>query len=221
MLFCNKCKVTVAGHPNICPLCQGELEGVPESGSVYPRIKKKTDLQTLAIRIGALISIATAAICIAISYELNGSIDGWGLYVVGGLASFWLTFGIAFSRSSNLPKSIMFTTLIVSIIAFLWDYSMGYKGWSLDFFLPIACCVSMLSMAIIGKVLSMHIEQYIYYIILDIVFGIIPFVLLMAGVINFAPPSIACVLTSVISLAGLFLFNGKAMREEIKRRTHV
>lgn len=221
MLFCEKCGIKVNGRPDFCPLCQATLSGSPDGGDSFPAIKVKTSGFLLAIRIMALVSLAAVFICAAINYSEFGSFRGWWLYVAAGAASLWLPFGVAYRLHGNVTKSIIFTALTSCAVTFFWDLFTGYRGWSLDIVLPSVCCAAMLAMTIVARILKLRIEQYIYYLIIDIVFGIIPLILLLCGVIRFVYPSVACVAASAISLAALLIFEGKALRAEIIRRTHL
>lgn len=221
MLYCKKCGVKVKGRPDFCPLCQGSLSGIPDSGEIFPEIKVKPEPFALVLRIVAFLSVAAIFICAAVNYSQTDTLVGWWLYAAGGIVSFWLPFGLAMRLRGNVTKSIIYTAVICCIIAFFWDLFTGYHGWSLDIVLPATCCVAMLVMAIIARVLSLHIEQYIYYLIINIIFGIVPLILLFCGVIRFVYPSVACVAASAISLTALLIFEGKALRAEIIRRTHL
>lgn len=221
MLYCKKCGVSIKGRPDFCPLCQGNLSGTPDGCDTFPEIKAKAGRFSLAIRIAAFFSVAAVLICAAVNYSQSGTLIGWWLYVVGGTVSLWLPFGVAMRLRGNVTKSIVFTAALGCVIAFFWDLSTGYRGWSLDIVLPVTCCAAMLVMAIIARILSLHIEQYIYYLIINIIFGIVPLILLFCGVIRFVYPSVACVAASAISLTALLIFEGKALKAEIIRRTHL
>ena len=141
--------------------------------------------------------------------------------MAAGAASFWFSFSVAVKRRGNIAKSIFFTTLVAAIISILWDLGTGWKAWSLNFVLPIASLSAMLAMAVIARIQNLPIEQYIYYLILDIIFGIIPLILIICGAVSFITLSLACVAASVLSLCALLIFNGKALKAEIIRRTHM
>ena len=221
MLYCKKCGVSVDGNPDFCPLCQGELSGVAENASKYPIIKKKNNGFSLSVKICVMLSITAVVICAVINYCLTRSLLGWWLYVLGAVLSFWLSFGAAVKRRGNIAKSIFFTTFVAVFIMCVWDFCTGRRGWSLDFVLPIASCAAMLSMAVIAKIQRLPIEQYIYYLILDIIFGVVPLILILCSVVKFLPLSLACVAASVLSLSALLIFEGKALKAEIIRRTHL
>lgn len=221
MLYCKNCGVFVEGNPEHCPLCQGELEGEAESGAKYPQIAPKKSFFSLSVKIAVMLTVAAVVICAVTDYSITRVPFGWWLYVAAGAASFWFSFSVAVKRRGNIAKSIFFTTLAAAVISILWDLGTGWKAWSLNFVLPIASLSAMLAMAVIARIQNLPIEQYIYYLILDIIFGIIPLILIICGAVSFITLSLACVAASVLSLCALLIFNGKALKAEIIRRTHM
>mgnify|MGYP006926044372 FL=1 len=221
MLYCKNCGVFVDGNPDCCPLCQGELEGEAESGAKYPHILPKKDFFSLSVKIAVMLTVAAVVVCAVADYSITRAPFGWWLYVAAGAISFWFSFSVAVKRRGNIAKSIFFTTLTAALISILWDLGTGWKAWSLNFVLPIASLAAMLAMAIIARIQNLPIEQYIYYLILDIIFGIVPLILIICGAVSFIPLSLACVAASVLSLCALLIFNGKALKAEIIRRTHM
>jgi len=221
MLYCEKCRVSVKGRADYCPLCQGSLTGAPDGSDAFPTVSSKTDGFALAVRIAAFLTVAGVFICAATNYMMYESIAGWWLYVLGGAVSFWIPFAVAVKLRGNAIKSIIFTSIFCCIIAFFWDLCTGYIGWSLDIVLPSMCCIAMIVMAITARAQKLRIEMYIYYLIIDIVFGIVPLILLFCGAIRFVYPSVACVAASAISLVALLIFEGKALKAELIRRTHL
>lgn len=221
MLTCKKCNLTITGSLTRCPLCQGDLTGEAEPDqAVFPVVPPARHPHRVLLRLMMLASIAAAAICAAINLSLPE--DGWWcLFVVGGLASFWLSFAILLKKRHNIPKGILWQVALISALAIGWDLCTGFYGWSLDYVVPILCICAMIAMAVISKIIKLRIEDYILYLILDIVFGIVPLILILCHVLDIVYPSAACVAASLVSLAALFLFEGQALRSEIARRMHL
>ena len=109
----------------------------------------------------------------------------------------------------------------VSVLGFGWDLLIGWRGWSLNFVIPIACSVALLSLAIIARVMKLPPGDYIVYLIVDIVFGIAPLVFYLTGLVSIALPSIICISLSVLTLSALIVFEGKHMLQELTKRFHV
>lgn len=221
MLYCEKCKVHVKGRAEYCPLCQGPLVGNVQGGEVFPTIAKKHKWASFWMKLALFFTVAGVFICGATNYMMYESLKGWWLYVAAGALSFWIPFKIGYSFRRDLPRCIMFTSFTCYILAILWDVFTGYTGWSVDIVLPSLCCVAMLAMAVIARIQKLRIEVYIYYLIVDIIFGIVPLIFMLCKIVRFVYPSVICVASSAISLTALFIFEGKALKAEFIRRTHL
>ena len=86
---------------------------------------------------------------------------------------------------------------------------------------PFVCFFAMISMAIISKIRNLYVEDYILYIVIDGVFGLIQVIFALAGWLTALYPSLICVVTSIISLSFILIFKQKELTAEIKRRLHI
>ncbi|QSX05365.1 hypothetical protein JYG23_11860 [Sedimentibacter sp. zth1] len=219
MLFCKKCKVSVNCETNVCPLCQGDLVGEKSQNSVFPIVSKQKHLVNLILKIAALVTISLTAICVLFNLKFGGG--SWSLYVVAGLITAWSIIIITMKMHGNIAKNTIWLTAIISIASVLWDLWTDFHGWSIDYIIPIICCFAMIFMAIVAIVKNLRIQEYLVYLIIDIIFGLIPFILLIIDAVKVVYPSMVCVAGSIISLTFLSLFEGKTLKEEIKRRIHI
>jgi predicted neutral ceramidase superfamily lipid hydrolase len=121
----------------------------------------------------------------------------------------------------NITKNTIWLTIIISILSIIWDISTDYRGWSIDYVVPIICCFAMVEMFIVANIMKLRIEDYIVYLIIDIIFGIVPLVFFLLGIVKNIYPSLICVAGSIISLSILIIFEGKALKAEIVRRIHL
>lgn len=218
MLYCNNCKVSITGNHEKCPLCQGDVTGEPSKIHTFPIIKEEKHLISLILKITALITIIVSVVSLLINFEFGGK---WSLYVIAGLITGWIVIWITIKMHGNIAKNTIWLTAIISILSIIWDISTGYRGWSINYVLPLICCFAMIEMFIVAIIKKLKIEDYIVYLIIDIIFGIVPLILLLLDVVKVDYPSLICVAESVISLAILIIFEGKALKAEIVRRTHL
>ena len=65
-------------------------------------------------------------------------------------------------------------------------------------------------------VAQQYISDYLIYFVMDAVFGIVPVIFLLVGIIDIPLPTVICVTGSIISLASLWVFSGKSLWEELK-----
>lgn len=218
MLYCKNCKVNITGNLDKCPLCQSDVIGEPSKTNIFPIIREEKHLINLILKITALVTIAISAICVLLNLGFGGR---WSLYVIAGFITGWIVIWITVKMHGNITKNSIWLTVIISILSIIWDMSTGYRGWSIDYVLPIICCFAMIEMFIIAKIMKLRIEDYIVYLIIDILFGIVPLVFLLMNIVKIVYPSLICVAGSIISSAILILFEGKALKAEIVRRIHL
>lgn len=221
MKTCVKCAITVSGNFDKCPLCQNTLIGEePDNNEVFPFVPFVIYEHNLLYRLLLLFS----AIIIIVSGAINWMLPQggfWSLFVIAGVACVWLTVGIAIRKRGNILKNITYQVTIISILAILWDFFTGWHGWSIDYVIPITFAAAMSATSILARVLKMQIENYIIYLFLLILYGIIPTIFVLSGWSKIIYPSLICVSGSLLSLATLFIFEGKNMIEELKRRLHL
>lgn len=222
MLYCENCKVHVRGNPRRCPLCQAALSGVGNSqDEMFPRTKPPFSLhRNLFIRLIAFLSIAAVVICIAIDAILPQSAS-WPYYVAAAVACTWVCFVSILIRRHNVPKNILWTGVLISLLSIAWDYFTGWHHWALDYVVPSIFVFAMLAVFIIAKAMHQHMEDYLVYLLIDGLFGIIPLVFLLFGWVHVVYPSVICVVVSLLFFAALFLFEWQPLKAEIKKRLHM
>lgn len=221
MKFCDKCGVTVEGNRQACPLCQAELRVLDgrseETFPVIPTVYKK---HNLFFRILIFISVAACVISVLINVMVPTSV-WWSLFVLAGIGCMWVTLAIVVNKRRNIPKCMLYHAVLLSAFGVLWDVFTGWRGWSLDYVVPIACITAMIVMSITCRVLKLHLEEYVIYLIIAAFFGIVPIVFLLVGCLNVILPSLLCVGASILSVAALCIFEGERMIAELKRRLHL
>lgn len=221
MLYCEKCKVEVAGNKECCPLCQGELKGTGEAVSdVFPDVPKEKVSSGLLFRLISFISIAAIIICVAVNLMAPTKV-WWSLYAGAGIFCAWITGAVSIAKRHNFIKNITYQLFILSILLVLWDHFTGGLGWSLDYVIPCTCAAVTIFFAVMVFTRRIRAEEYIVYILIDCLYGAVPAVFLFTGVLNIVYPSVVCVALSIMSIAALFLFKGKTIREEIVKKLHL
>lgn len=219
MKYCNNCKVNVVGNRKYCPLCQEAIKGDP-TDEVFPTILFVYREHGLFFKIMLLASIVIATVSVAMNILIPQR-GAWSLFVLGGLGSVWASLITAINKRNNIPKNLVYQVMIISVITILWDLITGWRGWSITYVIPLVCVFAIISMAIISKVRNLHVEDYILYIIIDGLFGIIPVIFILMGLVKSLFPSLLCIVTSIISLSTILIFEEQKLRAEIKRRLHM
>lgn len=241
MKYCDKCKVRVLGIQEQCPLCGMNLsvqEEVMEKGNptteeakvaeiteyakeeeVFPYIPTIYKEHHLVFKVMTFISVALVVLSVAINLLISTE-HWWSLFVIAGVACFWLSFYVAFAKRKNIPKNVLYQVVMISFIVVVWDYMTGWRGWSVDLVIPILYFSDLLVLYILSKLLHSDVDDYMIYMLIGAVFGIVPILFYLFGWLNFVLPSIVCVASSVLFLAGVVIFQGEKIKEELQRRLH-
>ncbi len=221
MQMCDNCKVSLKGNYEVCPLCGGILhENEEPSEEVFPNLPTIFQEFNIFIRIMILISIAAIIVSFAVNLIFTKE-SRWSLIVAAGIACMWISLFFIIRKKNNIPKTIVWQVVLIGILSVLWDWSMGWLGWSIDFVIPAVCFGAMIVMAIAAKILKIGVRDLIVYLFIDIIFGFIPIIFILTGVLNVVFPSVICVATSTISLSALILFQGDNMKAELRKKMHI
>lgn len=221
MKYCSHCKVYIREERNRCPLCENILEeeskGISEE--VFPDIPPFYQSQ-LALKIMIFISI----VAIVVSFGFNmifPSEMNWPILFIFAVISIWVGLIIIVQKRYHIPKKIVWQVVIISILAVFWDYETGWRGWSLDYVIPIACVSAMVIMYVTARIMNLSTREYITYALLDGIFGIVPVLFIIFDLVNVLFPSIISIGFSIISLSAIFIFQGKEIKIEITKRMHI
>lgn len=220
MKYCRHCQVSIRGKRDKCLLCDNMLEESKiKSENVFPYIPPFYESH-LALKIMIFISIVALVVSFGINMIFPSSIN-WPILFMLAVISIWFGLINIIQKRYHISKKIVRQVVIISILALVWDYVTGWKGWSLDYIIPIACVSAMIIMYVTAKIMSLSIRDYITYALLDGIFGIIPILFIIFDLVNVIYPSIISIGFSIISLSAIFIFHGKDIRSEIDKRMHI
>ncbi len=221
MKNCEKCGITVPDPKKHCPLCGGMLTGGDGTETeTYPSIPTIYKQYSLYFRILILVSVATGAICVMINLLLPQS-GLWSVIVLLALVCMWIPLWTAIRKKSNISKNILWQTVILSLLMTGWDYFSGWHRWSVNYVIPAVCIAAMLGIGIVGKVMHQKAEDYVFYLLVDIFFGLVPLIFFLTGLADTGWLCLLCVVVSILCLTTIFLFSEINVIQELKKRFHL
>lgn len=220
MLYCKSCRVAVSGIHQHCPLCGGNLSGQEADAPSYPALPENRNFTKRLLQIISGVALTAAIVCVAINMLAPTEV-WWSLFAVLGLGCGWLWAVVGVVKKAKLLNNIVWQLILISGVAFLWDWLTGWRGWSADYVFPSICTGAMLAVIILSRVLRMPDRDYIINLIVCAVMGIIPLVLLFTGVLQVIVPSVICTAASLIVISLQLIFNWKAMYREIHKKLHL
>lgn len=220
MKHCPKCHVKVPTKEEFCPLCQGVLVGEYEGEEVYPYVPTIYKKYQKFFRWLFFVCFSISTICVAINLMFPVDVF-WSGFVVAAFICLLIVLWLLINKKGNIPKKIIVQTVLLSLIACLWDYFTGWKGWSTTYVIPIIGVIASVDMTILVKVLHLYIEDYLIYCIAIMAIGLLPIIFLLTGLVFMPYPSGVCILVNLISLGFIVVFNFEKVVEELKRRLHL
>jgi hypothetical protein len=221
MQSCDNCKVSMKGNHNVCPLCGGIIkDSDAKEEEVFPRIPTIYQEFNIFIRILILVSLSAVIISFAINAIFTKE-SRWSFLVAASILCMWISMFFIIRKKNNIPKTILWQVFLIGILSVIWDSSMGWLGWSIDYVIPSICVGAIIVMAIAAKLLKIGVRDLTVYLLVDGIFGFVPIIFLLFGGLNVYFPSIICVASSAISLSALILFEGDNMKAELNKRMHI
>jgi hypothetical protein len=216
MQSCDHCNITLKGNYKVCPLCGGivQAEEKKNEEEVFPFTPTIYQEFNIFIRIMILLSLSAVIISFAVNVIFTRE-SRWSFLVAASILCMWISMFFIIRKKNNIPKTIVWQVGVIGILSVLWDFSMGWRGWSIDYDIPSVCVGAMIVMAIAAKILKIGVRDLIVYLFVDAVFGLIPILFVLFGGLNILFPSVICVAASAISLAALILFEGDSIIAEV------
>lgn len=221
MRRCHHCLVDVEGDWEVCPLCGNPLLGTEKEAtpSPFPDIPL-TFKKHLAIKILSFISITVVLVAFLIRMIWPTKIN-WPLMVFFGALSMWLVVATIIRKRRNIAKGIVYQIALLSLLSIFWDYTIGWRGWSLDYAIPLLCGTAIVAMFIAVQVVKLEVRDYILYIVIASLLGMIPLLFLLFQWVDHPFPSFFSVVLSIIMLVGTVIFRGGEIFAELQKRMHL
>lgn len=222
MQHCNHCDVDIRNPKEQCPLCGNKLaplEDHLEMKEIFPVIPSYLKSH-LTLRILILISIILVVFSFSL-YIIFPTKMNWPLLLTFGLVSIWLDLYFLVQKRFHIPKKIVWQVLILSLLSIFWDWKIGWIGWSITYVIPILCLVAMIIMYSIAIIMKLSTRDYITYVFINALFGIIPIIFVLFQLVDVIYPSVISIAVSVIFLAAIFILQGKSIISELDKRMHM
>lgn len=219
MKYCRFCNVTVRTNQERCPLCQGELTGEPESEEVFPEIETKKEHFTLFLKWMGFACILISVVCGCVNWAIGGIL--WFPFVAAGCAMAFVSVYIGIHKRRNLLKNALWQMVFLQGGLVILDGITGWHDWSITWFLPIGVLAMLIFMNVVIIVQKLDTPQYVIYIFMGGLFGLLPLLFLILNLVSVQLPSVLCSGFSVIMLAAMMIFQHKAVGEEFGKKFHI
>lgn len=222
MKYCDACKVTIDSKTDRCPLCYSELKRIagPENKLAYPDIINDQNRYNLFLRILLFLSIISVAVCVTVDY-FTVSKYPWSIVVVAGVAFVWISVGTAVRKHKKIGFNLMMQEISISLLMILLGHIFGFAYFVYNYILPAIFVSVIISFNVLAIIKYRDINNIILYDLIVSLIGLVPIILYFTGVMELAWPMAISVLSSILSIVGMFIFAGKATKTELEKRFHI
>ncbi len=222
MRKCLYCKIQVGGDLEKCPLCQSKLSGEPEEAYFPKPINQQRRSFFYKMQLFFVWVFVIGGLSADFLFKVT--IPGFPTVHWSLLWTMWLIafeFGIMRQFKPGRPyartiTSMVYITLILLVIT---SYFFDFWRFTLTWIVPITLIGDIIAnfvLALIDKK-----GNTMSYLLINLLVGIIPYIILFSVGKGTPVTWIACMILSVIFFIGAIIFKGRTVLNEIKRRFNV
>ena len=216
---CNKCNVFINTKTSKCPLCGCNIK-INNGENVFPYVNCLDKKYHLMKKILLFLSLCGIFISLYINYSIAHTLS-WSYFVVLGIITFWVTLLISLNSRKNLIKMLFLEMIFLIILSLIWDYSTGFKLWSVNYLLPFIIVSYLIGVFILNMFIKKLKGEFAFYTCFASVLGLIPGLLIILNKLYVNIPSYICSIFSIVMLIYLLVFNKKIVRNELEKRFHI
>lgn len=220
MIKCDACGVYITGERSHCPLCGKKFSNVAEEDyDVFPKIKQRTSYN-LIVKITTFVAVMAIVVINIINFSF---IPHLKLYVPLSLstACAWIIIVVGVKKRRNIPKNILYETVIAAPLCLLWDHVTGWRGWSVNYVVPILFAALNVFYFVMSYVDRSKNTQYNIYFFISLGGTLISVVLLLTGAAASTPFITISIGVGASLLFAQLIFRGGRFVSELHRRFHV
>ena len=217
---CRNCHIEVLDETEFCPLCMSILEPDGEMENMYPNVRVRMRRLKIFSRIYLFLAICIEAALVTINVFDRHEI--WWSAIVGlTLLYFYLLLHHTILGKSGYRSKIIVASTFAVLMAIGIDFISGYRGWSVDYVLPIGILV------VDGIVLGCMIcnrrswQSYMMWQIFMILCSLIPTGLYLAELEHNPVMAFLPLAASAAIFLGTLIIGDRRARKELLRRVHI
>ncbi len=219
MSKCRNCNIEILDNARCCPLCRSALEAAGTEGSMYPDMQSPAKRLALACRIYLFCAMVLESLlllmCITLKLRLL-----WCIIPGLGLLYVYLLLRYALLGQSGYQAKTFVLTLMAVLMAVAADFAMGYRGWSVDYVLPLGIIFIDTAVFVLIFANRRGWQSYIIWEIFMLLCSFIPAALYIAGFEHNICFAFLPLMLSAYLFIGSMIIGGRRARLELKRRFH-
>jgi len=217
---CRNCNIEILDEAEFCPLCQTILEPTDELENMYPNVRIRMRRLKLFSRIYLFLAICVEAVLFGVNVLTESKI--WWSAITGLVfLYFYMVLRYAILGKSGYRSKVFVLALLSVLCAVTIDFVIGYRGWSVDYVLPVG--ILLVDVFILGCMYynRRNWQSYIMWQILMILCSLIPAVLYLMELENNLWLAFLPLAVSFAIFLGTIMIGDRRARMELLRRFHI
>lgn len=218
---CRNCNIEILDNTDHCPLCHSVLEQTEELENMYPNVQSRMHVFNILTRIYLFCALLVEAILVIINYMQPEPEIWWS--VITGLVFLYVYVMLRYAilGKSGYKSKVLLLTSIAILSAVAIDLVTGYRGWSLDYVLPVGIVIVDVIIIACMLVNRRNWQSYIMWQILMILCSFLPIFFYYSELekneyLVFLPMAF-----SVTLFLGTMIIGDRRAYMELKRRFHI
>ena len=203
-----------------CPLCKSILEQTEELENMYPDVRIRMRRLKLFSRIYLFCAILAEAALFCVNLLTESQI--WWSAITGlAFLYFYMVLRYAILGKSGYKSKVTVLVILSILIAVVIDFVLGYRGWSVDYVLPVGILVvdAVVLICMIGN--RRNCQSYMMWQILMILCSLIPMGLYIKELEQNPYMAFLPLAVSVTIFLGTIIIGDRRARMELVRRFHI
>lgn len=232
MKYCRECNIDIDTNRVTCPFCRDILDEKNDDKTKMEKYEsyKETPYKNHMVRkIFMFISLIAIFVCILVNFlTFNGSY--WSLLVVGGIIYSWVLIRFTIISRQNIALKLLLQAIAIGILLFFIQVQNQSVHWLMPYALPFIIVATILSITLLIFIKIMRYKDYMLYLIMVALLGIIPLILcfvestqflfMVGGKLIIWPSIVSCSYAG-FTILGMFVFGERATKQEFIKRFHV
>lgn len=220
MSICKKCNLEILDETERCPLCNSVLEQTMEVEDMYPNVRVMARKLMLISRIYLFCAIITEVLLVYINVVTDSEI-WWS--AISGLSFLYVYMLIRFAilGKSGYQSKVTLLSLIAVLMLVAIDFLYGYRGWSINYALPVIILLVDMSILILMILNRRNWQSYMMWQLFMILCSVVSLVFSVIGIATRPFMGELAFAASVLLFVGTVIIGDRRAHTELKRRFHV
>ena len=220
MQSCRKCRITIRGDKERCPLCGGPVTGESETG-VFPVLPRPPVSRLSFMRVSLFVFLTFEVFLIVLAGSLTEP-PAWIPFAMAAAGIGIIDIALLVYYRNNVMQLVVLEIYIGLVVALLTDLYIGKPYWSVTWVAPAVFIGMTITIAAVGKGCHMRVEEYILYLLFDVIVSTgLQTALILTGVNTFRVPALISMAFVIVFFLWVVIFNHQVFGRESRKLFNV